>query len=79
MRVLFQSEKANMIRMSEVIEKRSTVRIARRERGIWQRRFWEHVIRDQHDYTAEYTSLLSPYKLRLTDQKRGLYSPPPLF
>jgi putative transposase len=25
---------------------------ARRERGIWQRRFWEHHIRDEADYDA---------------------------
>ena len=24
----------------------------RRERGIWQRRFWEHTIRDERDYAA---------------------------
>jgi len=28
------------------------LRIARREVGIWQRRFWEHHIRDQADYAA---------------------------
>ena len=26
--------------------------VARQERGIWQRRFWEHHIRDQRDYAA---------------------------
>ena len=26
------------------------IRAARGERGIWQRRFWEHLIRDEHDY-----------------------------
>ena len=31
-------------------EKRSAVRIKRNERGIWQRRFWEHTIRDELDY-----------------------------
>jgi putative transposase len=31
-------------------EWRSPARIARNERGIWQRRFWEHVIRDEADY-----------------------------
>ena len=31
-------------------ERRSEIRIARRERGIWQRRFWEHLIRDETDY-----------------------------
>jgi putative transposase len=25
---------------------------ARQERGIWQRRYWEHHIRDEADYTA---------------------------
>ena len=34
------------------IEKRSTIRIANGERGIWQRRFWEHTIRDDRDYAA---------------------------
>jgi putative transposase len=33
-------------------EYRSNVRQHRRERGIWQRRFWEHVIRDEDDYGA---------------------------
>ena len=31
-------------------EWRSAVRIARGERGIWQRRFWEHLIRDDEDF-----------------------------
>jgi putative transposase len=30
-------------------ERRSTVRLARGERGIWQRRYWEHAIRDDLD------------------------------
>ncbi len=29
--------------------RRSTVRVAKGERGIWQRRFWEHTIRDERD------------------------------
>jgi len=33
-------------------ERRSVVRVARGERGIWQRRFWEHTIRDERDYAA---------------------------
>ncbi len=28
-------------------ERRSAVRIARGERGIWQRRYWEHQVRDE--------------------------------
>ncbi len=32
------------------MERRTKVRIKRGERGIWQRRFWEHAIRDDRDY-----------------------------
>ncbi len=35
-----------------VTERRSAVRVVRGERGIWQRRFWEHIIMDEMDYTA---------------------------
>jgi putative transposase len=41
------------IRFSRTIpkgEQLSAVRRARRERGIWQRRYWEHLIRDERDY-----------------------------
>jgi putative transposase len=31
-------------------ERRSPVQEARNERGIWQRRYWEHLIRDEKDY-----------------------------
>lgn len=30
-------------------EPRSANGVARRERGIWQRRYWEHLIRDEND------------------------------
>jgi len=33
-------------------ERRSSVRIKRGERGIWQRRYWEHLIRDEADFQA---------------------------
>ncbi len=33
-------------------ERLSDVRRANGERGIWQRRFWEHTIRDDRDYAA---------------------------
>jgi putative transposase len=33
-------------------EQLSKVRQARGERGIWQRRFWEHLIRDEADFQA---------------------------
>jgi putative transposase len=31
-------------------EHRRTSRVSRGERGIWQRRYWEHLIRDLTDY-----------------------------
>ena len=33
-------------------ERLSAVRVRRGERGIWQRRYWEHLIRDEADYRA---------------------------
>jgi putative transposase len=33
-------------------ERRSPVMVGRGERGIWQRRYWEHTIRDDSDYAA---------------------------
>ncbi len=33
---------------------RSASRRGKGERGIWQRRFWEHTIRDDHDYGAHF-------------------------
>ena len=33
-------------------ERISEVRVRRGERGIWQRRYWEHLIRDEADFRA---------------------------
>src|SRR3990167_2441247 len=33
-------------------EWRSATRLRRGERGIWQRRYWEHLIRDDKDFAA---------------------------
>jgi len=33
-------------------ERRNPVMVRRGERGIWQRRYWEHTIRDDRDYAA---------------------------
>lgn len=41
--------KADFSRRLPVKECRSASRLARRERGIWQRRYWEYVIRDDDD------------------------------
>ncbi|MBI5889464.1 MAG: transposase [Nitrosomonadales bacterium] len=32
------------------VENRSKSRISKGERGIWQRRYWEHLIRDEADF-----------------------------
>jgi putative transposase len=52
-------------------ERLSAVRKARDERGIWQRRFWEHVIRDEADYArhVEYC-YINPLKHRLVARVR---------
>ena len=42
--------KSNFSRSLPKQERLSTRRVAKGERGIWQRRFWEHVIRDDEDF-----------------------------
>lgn len=42
--------KSGFSRALPKIEQRSEVRKAAGERGIWQRHFWEHLIRDDADY-----------------------------
>ncbi|MDP1699217.1 MAG: transposase [Xanthomonadaceae bacterium] len=42
--------KAAFSRALPMREARNTSRINKGERGIWQRRFWEHQIRDETDY-----------------------------
>ena len=63
-------------------------RVARRERGIWQRRFWEHTIKNEQDYRhhIDYTYLNPvkhglvqrpidwPYSTFHRDVKLGIYS-----
>ena len=41
--------KAGFSRRLPATERRSAYRVSRRERGIWQRRYWEHLIRDPDD------------------------------
>lgn len=36
---------------------RSASRMKRGERGVWQRRFWDHVVRNEHEY-AEFTDYI---------------------
>ena len=44
--------KSAFSRHMPMTEPRSASRTARNERGIWQRRFWEHAIRDDPDYAG---------------------------
>jgi putative transposase len=43
--------KANFSRTFPLREPVSMSRRRKRERGIWQRRYWEHTIRDEDDFT----------------------------
>ena len=50
-----------------IIERRPPVMIRRGERGIWQRRYWEHTIRDDRDYAAHMDYIhFNPVKHGLT-------------
>jgi len=54
-----------------VDEYRSAVRIKRHERGIWQRRFWEHTIRDESDYIRHIDYIhFNPVKHRIVKSVR---------
>ena len=71
------------------LEYRSKIRIKRHERAIWQRRFWEHTIRDELDYQRHMDYIhFNPVKHRLVEAvidwpystfhywvKKGLYAP----
>lgn len=47
----WQVIKARFSRQMPYVARRAS-HVARREHGIWQRRFWEHHIRDEADYAA---------------------------
>ncbi|WP_367154195.1 transposase [Methylomonas sp. HYX-M1] len=52
-------------------ERRSVIRIKRGERGIWQRRYWEHVIRDEADFQAHLNCIhYNPVKHGWVKQKK---------
>ncbi len=71
------------------IERRSKIRLKRGERGIWQRRFWEHAIRDDRDYATHMDYIhFNPVKHGWVEQvidwryssfhrcvKKGIYPP----
>ena len=52
-------------------EMRSATRQRREERGIWQRRYWEHLIRDETDYSRHMDYLhFNPVKHGLVSRVR---------
>lgn len=71
------------------LERLSAVRRKRAERGIWQRRFWEHLIRNEVDYARHVDyCMINPVKHGLVsrvrdwpyssfhrDVRRGVYPP----
>src|SRR5271154_7105269 len=53
-------------------EFRSVAHVRRGERGIWQRRFWEHTIRDDRDYAAHLDYIhFNPVKHGLVAEARS--------
>ena len=63
--------KARFAKMQPKTERLSKTREARSERGIWQRRFWEHLVRDEADYArhVEYC-YINPVKHGLVPRVR---------
>jgi putative transposase len=50
-------------------ERRSASRISKGERGIWQRRYWEHTLRDHADFNRHFDYIhFNPVKHGLTKQ-----------
>ena len=69
--VRWKEIKALFSRSLERTEEVSAPRRLRGERGIWQRRFWEHAIRDERDYWAHIDYVhLNPYKHGLVEHVR---------
>ena len=46
-------------------ERRNRSRILRDERGIWQRRYWEHLIRDEKDFTKHIEYIYTTNRLKM--------------
>jgi putative transposase len=64
--------KSGFSRQLPRIERRNQSRIDKRERGVWQRRYWEHCIKDDADYAnhvdyIHYNPVKHGYVVRSTD------------
>jgi putative transposase len=63
--------KSTFSRSLSVDEPISESRAAKRERGIWQRRYWEHTIRDEDDFARHVDYIhINPLKHGLVDRVR---------
>ncbi len=63
--------KSAFSRALPTIELISGSRAAKGERGIWQRRFWEHTIRDENDFARHIDYIhINPVKHRLVTRVR---------
>ncbi|MEO0352915.1 MAG: transposase, partial [Cyanobacteria bacterium P01_A01_bin.15] len=52
-------------------KERSLARIRKQEQAIWQRRFWEHLIRDQQDFRNHVSYIhFNPVKHGFVDHPR---------
>lgn len=66
-----KSMKMRFVGAIPATEQRSVVRAKRGERGIWQRRFWDHVIRDDRDYARHLDYVhYNPVKHRYVERVR---------
>ena len=79
----------SILRHRQSHEDRSDSRIAKREQAIWQRRYWEHTIRDERDFQVhlDYIHINPvkhglvaaprdwPYSTFLAWVERGTYEP----
>jgi putative transposase len=64
--------KAGFSRRIARSERRNRSRVSKDERGIWQRRYWEHVVRDERDHARHvdyihYNPVKHGYVQRATD------------
>ncbi|MGD9583868.1 MAG: transposase [Lysobacterales bacterium] len=65
--------KSGFSRALPPIEPRSASRIGKAVRGIWQRRFWEHQIRDDRDYARHIDYIhINPVKHGLAGGNKAL-------
>ncbi|MGQ0801065.1 MAG: REP-associated tyrosine transposase [Pseudomarimonas sp.] len=61
--------KADFSKRLPITERRSAVRHRRGERGIWQRRFWEHLLRDDRDFERHVDYVhINPLKHGMVDR-----------